>query len=178
MHMHAGKVIGSCLLASALIAGCSGQQAAQPNQRETNETRADQGMQSYSGFTPPADDRQFVTDTRNMQKGDQIRSAHAIAYELESIPAVQGAAMLVVGRTAYIGVHPASGYQVTDEVRDVISAKVYAIDRTINRVNITDQPGTVDYLSGYTHALETGRPLDAYQARFKEVVGTTWPTGQ
>jgi YhcN/YlaJ family sporulation lipoprotein len=177
MKQQALRALGCCLLASVLVGGCGGQSQADPRTRVTNETRSDQGMNSYSGYTAPADDRQFVIDARNNQRGDQIRSAHAVAYELESLPAVQRAAMLVIGRDGYVGVREAQGYQLTDEVRNLIRDKVRGIDPTINRLFITAKPQTVDYLSSYADALERGRPLDAYQARFQEIVKQTWPSG-
>jgi YhcN/YlaJ family sporulation lipoprotein len=170
-------VIRSCslLLAAAFLTGCAAQ--ADPARRETNETRTDKGMNAYSGYTPPADDRQFVTDVRNSQKGNTTRSAHAIAYELESLPHVKGASVLVVGRDAFVGVKSPPEYELTNDVKSTIRSKIAYIDRTIDRVYITNEPQAALYLSGYTDALEQGRPLDSYERQFKSVVAKTWPDG-
>jgi YhcN/YlaJ family sporulation lipoprotein len=170
-------LIRSCslLLAAAFLTGCASQ--ADPARRETNETRTDKGMNVYSGYTPPADDRQVVTDVRDSQKGNTTRSAHAIAYELESMPHVKAASVLVVGRDAFVGVNSPPDYELTNDVKSTIRSKIAYIDRTIERIYITNEPQAVKYLSGYTDALEQGRPLDGYERQFKSVLANTWPTG-
>jgi len=156
-------------LSSVLVAGCM--PTADPaRQRETNESRTDKGMQSYGAYQPPASDRQVVTDTRHAARGTQTRSAHSLAYELESLPEVKGAAVVVSGRDAYIGVHLAEGGQpLTAEARDLMVRKIRQIDRSIGPVTITTEPAFVQYLSDYADALEKGRPLADFQRRFPEL---------
>lgn len=162
-----------CLcLTSALLIGCGPRVA----ERETNETRADKGMQSYGAYQAPASHRQIVTDTRLSQSGITTRSAHGLAYELESIPAVKGAAVLVVGREAFVGITPAKSGAFTPSDEQWVRKKVFTLDPTIHACRITKQPQAVQFLSGYTEALEQGRPLQAFQEQFQSFVKATFPS--
>ncbi|PWK14432.1 YhcN/YlaJ family sporulation lipoprotein [Tumebacillus permanentifrigoris] len=161
-----------CLcLSAALLVGCSPQAA----QRQTNETLTDKGMQSYGAYQAPASHRQVVTDTRLSQSGVTTRSAHGLAYELESIPAVKGAAVLVVGRDGYIGITPPQNLQVTAADEQLIRRKVFTLDPTIRSCHITSDPRAVQFLSGYTDALEKGRPLGTFSAQFRAFIDETFP---
>lgn len=164
-------------MSSFWLAGCGFQP--DPEARlETNETRADRGEVMYSGFTAAANDRQVVTDLQHAVRGNAARSAHAMAYELESLSAVKGAAILVIDGIAYVGVRPSEAEALTPDERNLIEGKVLGTDRTIKRVLITDNTAAVDYLSDYTRALEDARPLGTYESAFSRVVRDTWPDAQ
>ncbi|MGZ4112310.1 MAG: YhcN/YlaJ family sporulation lipoprotein [Tumebacillaceae bacterium] len=162
------------LIGGSLLTGCA--HNATP-QRETNVTRAAKGMQAYGAYpnhmlgTNP----HVVQDTRNMQTGLTTRSAHALAYELEYQNYVKGAAVLVVGRNAFIGVTPPPGGTVTPGQVRALQEKATFLDKTLRHVYVTTEPGTVKYLSDYTDALERGLPVDKYQAQLHSVVAKTWP---
>ena len=179
-------------LAAAVIAGCSPQASPAPTPapapnspaapparaqfvpRESNETRADKGMQSYGGFQPPAADRQVPTDLRNSQSGMTTRSAHAMAYELESMSAVQSAAVLVKGRDAYVGVRAAEGQQVGADESNLILAKLRQMDPTLRQILLTTDDKAVQVISDYTQALEQARPLQAHEKRFQAISRDAW----
>jgi YhcN/YlaJ family sporulation lipoprotein len=161
-----------CLcLTGALLAGCAPRVA----QRENNETRTDKGMQSYGAYQAPASHRQLVTDTRLSQSGVTTRSAHGLAYELESIPAVKGAAVLVVGRDSYVGITTPQHLQLSQSDEQLIRKKVFTLDPTIRSCHITVDPRAVQYLSGYTDALEKGRPLGSFTDQFRAFIDETFP---
>ncbi|KEO84369.1 YhcN/YlaJ family sporulation lipoprotein [Tumebacillus flagellatus] len=163
-----------CLgITATLAAGCAPSPSAGP--RETNETRSDKGMNAYGAYQAPAAHRQVVTDTRLSQSGTTTRSAHGLAYELESIPAVKGAAVLVVGPDAYVGITPAQGQALTAFDEQLVRRKVFTLDPTIKSCRLTAEPRAVQYLSSYTDALEKARPLDAFQDQFSAFVAQTFP---
>jgi Sporulation lipoprotein YhcN/YlaJ (Spore_YhcN_YlaJ) len=163
-----------CLgLTAGLLAGCSPSPSAGP--RETNETRSDKGMNAYGAYQAPAAHRQVVTDTRVSQSGLTTRSAHGLAYELESIPVVKGAAVLVVGPDAYVGITPAPNQALTQSDEQLVRRKVFTLDPTIKSCRLTVDPRAVQYLSGYTDALEKGRPLAAHQDQFRSFVEQSFP---
>src|SRR5688572_5926364 len=120
-------------LSGTYLAGCSFQ-ANPEHQIETNDTRADRGEVEYGAFTAGIKDRQMerqvVTDLQHAVRGDQARSAHAMAYELESLGAVKGAAVLVLGNTAYVGIRPAEVEELTLDDRNLIEGKVLGTDRS------------------------------------------------
>jgi YhcN/YlaJ family sporulation lipoprotein len=161
------------VLGTGVLDGC----VTQSQPRESNETRADKGMQSYSGFQPPASDRQFVTDLRNGRKTGRVYSAHGIAHELMSLPEVQGCAVVVERGTAYVGVAEAKGHALTPAARQTMARKIRQMDKQIGRVYITSDPTSVQFLSGYADALEKGLPIARFQEQFPDVVRNTWPQG-
>ncbi|ARU63141.1 hypothetical protein CBW65_20765 [Tumebacillus avium] len=180
------------LLITALggtLAGCNqsadpgpqrqGQQQAQV--RSTQDTRAEQGMESYGGYRPPAEDRQIVTDERNSavrSKQRQAYSAHGMAYELESMEAVKGAAVIIAGKDAYVGIRNAFDGNLPADVPAAIVAKIRKMDRSIGQVYVTADPEAVEFLSSYSEALEQGQPLQRFENRFPEVKNSaSWMTG-
>ncbi|TCP59516.1 YhcN/YlaJ family sporulation lipoprotein [Tumebacillus sp. BK434] len=168
------------------LAGCNQSAAPRPERpqqaqvRSTQDTRAEQGMESYGGSRPPAEDRQIVTDERNSALRSQARkpySAHGMAYELESLEAVKGAAVVIVGRDAYAGIRNAFEGNLPAEVPAVIVDKIRKMDRSISQVYVTAEPEAVDFLSSYAEALEQGQPLQRFQDRFRQLVEThPWMT--
>lgn len=142
--------------------------------RESNDTLADKGMQNYSGAEASAADHQVPTDLRNRARGNTTRSAHAMAYELESINAVQGAAVLVRGRDAYVGIREADGLQLGAAERKRIVTKMRQMDPTLQQIFITTDRKAVQVLSEYTDALERARPLQAHEQRFQAIAREAW----
>ncbi|MBL0387638.1 YhcN/YlaJ family sporulation lipoprotein [Tumebacillus sp. ITR2] len=162
-----------CLgISAGLVAGCAPSSSAGP--RETNETRSDKGMNAYGAYQAPAAHRQVVTDLRVSQSGVTTRSAHGLAYELESIPAVKGAAVLVVGPDAFVGITTDPNHALTPSDEQLVRRKVFTLDSTIKSCRLTAEPRAVQYLSGYTDALEKGRPLTTYQEQFRSFVEQTF----
>jgi len=150
-----------------LLSGCTpADNTARP--RETNETRTDRGMQAWGGYQAPEAHRQLVTDTRNTPSGKAIRSAHGMAYELQAVPGVEGAAVLVVGQDAYVGIHAGSG-KLSDQDRELLAAKIRIMEPGIGSIFITAEPELTDYLSGYAKAIEDARPLTPYEQGFADV---------
>lgn len=173
MKKKASWLLAVSLLGGSVISGCT--HHAVPL-RDTNETRAAKGLQTY-GAHPDIrkDNHQLMQDTNNMQTALTTRSAHALAYELEYQPFIKGCAVLVVGRDAYIGVTPPQGGTVTPDNVRFIKEKAQFLDKTLRRVYVTTNPSAVKYLSGYTDALERGLPLDKYEGQFYSFVAKTWP---
>jgi hypothetical protein len=167
---------------AASFAGCN--RLADPTPapvRETNETRAENGMQSYGGNRAPAEDRQIVPDERNSAvraAGRKPFSAHGMAYELESMEAVKGASVIIVGRDAFVGIHNAYSGNLPADVPPAIVNKIRKMDNMVRRVYITEEEDAVQFLKDYAQALEQGMPLRDYENRFADMVNThTWMTG-
>lgn len=177
---------------AAVLAGCGPQSAPTPTPapapnsptapparaqfvpRESNDTLADKGMQNYSGAQAPATDHQVPTDVRNRPRGNTTRSARAMAYELESVNAVQGAVVLVKGRDAYVGVREADGLQLGAAERNLIVTKMRQMDPTLQQIFITTDVKAVQVVSEYTDALERARPLTAHEQRFQAIARNAW----
>ncbi|MFD2168833.1 YhcN/YlaJ family sporulation lipoprotein [Tumebacillus lipolyticus] len=149
--------------------------------RETNETRADQGVRSYSGYRPPAEDRQLSADPRNSAVRTSSRkpySAHGMANELASLSAVKSAAVIVADKSVYVGVTSSGVEELPSDLPAAISAKIRQMDRSIAQVYITVDRRAVQVISDYSRALEGGLPLDGYEGQFREVrQSRSWVTG-
>ncbi|MGB8954200.1 MAG: YhcN/YlaJ family sporulation lipoprotein [Tumebacillaceae bacterium] len=191
----AAKLCTAITLATVLV-GCGPQSAPTPTPapapnspavpparaqfvpRESNDTMADKGMQNYGGAQAPAADHQVPTDLRNRPRGNTTRSARSMAYELESINAVEGAAVLVKGRDAYVGVREADGLQLGAAERNLIVTKMRRMDPTLQQIFITTDGKAVQVLSEYTNALEQARPLQAHEQRFQAIARDAWSKAQ
>jgi len=149
--------------------------------QHTLDDQADRGKVDYGAFREGVPPRRYtVTDFSKASQTKQPRSAHGMAYELESIDAVKGCAVVVVDGSAYVGVRPAEGFTLDPDVEAAIRAKITEMDMNqgIRRIYVTSEPNAVEFLSGYSTALEQGRPIEVYKNEFQNMVSQTWPNGQ
>lgn len=171
---------------SSWLAGCSPQANPAPgpiantNDNETNDEQANAGKTEYGAWREGMPKQYITTDFSNSSQIRKARSAHGMAYELESLSEVKGCAVVVVGDTAYVAVRPAQGYVFDAPTEQRIREKIDRINlnQKIRNVYVTAEPRAVEFLSGYSGALEQGRPIASYEKEFQTMVRQTWPNGQ
>lgn len=148
--------------------------------QHTLDDQADRGKVDYGAFREGVPKSYSVTDFSKASQTKLPRSAHGMAYELESLDAVKGCAVVIVAGNAYVGVRPADGYTLDSGTEAAIRAKIDDMDMNqgVRRIYVTSEPHAVEFLSDYSGALEQGRPIEVYQNEFQNMVSQTWPDGQ
>ncbi|ASS75074.1 hypothetical protein CIG75_08840 [Tumebacillus algifaecis] len=166
---------------AATVVGCN--RLADPTPlpaRETQDTRADKGMQSYGGYRSPTEDRMISTDHSASAMNAHSRkpfSARGMAYELEALESIREAAVIITGTKAYVGIQAADGH-LPPELPQTIVSKIRQMHTLVDQVHLTEDAQAFDVLKGYSQALEQGQPLSRYESQFRNVVQSgSWMTG-
>ncbi|PRZ17091.1 YhcN/YlaJ family sporulation lipoprotein [Laceyella sediminis] len=174
-----GAVAAGLLVAT--LTGCA------TNNKEAVEKRQDLGMRTtrvtdrtYRQINRPeypnvARDRYDTLDD-NMARG--VRLADNVAHEVARMPQVDTASAIIMGRTAYLGVmlkKRVGDGQMSQDLNRQISARVRAVDPSIRRVYVSQNPDFVKQMNNYAQDLRQGRPVQGFFKNLMDIIRRTFP---
>ncbi|MFC7440581.1 YhcN/YlaJ family sporulation lipoprotein [Laceyella putida] len=117
-------------------------------------------------------------DTLDDNMGRGVRLADNVANDIARMPEVESASVIVMGRTAYLGVvleERVGDGNISQRLNQRISARVRAIDPSIRRVYVSQNPDFVKQMNNYAQDLRQGRPVRGFINNLTDIIRRTFP---
>ncbi|PTM59430.1 YhcN/YlaJ family sporulation lipoprotein [Desmospora activa] len=124
--------------------------------------------------------RTAPTPTRDTRPAQTMRVADHVADRVADLDTIDSATVMLVGRTAYVGVVFEKDYNggMTNKVKDQVAKRVRQADPNINRVLVSANPDFVGQLGDYARDVRNGRPIAGLMDNFMDLVQRTFPASR
>jgi YhcN/YlaJ family sporulation lipoprotein len=160
----------------ACSAGCtmmkSGQEGRRVQQETYRTTRVSDNL--YRDVKNNAE-RNARYNTSNNMVSHGVRLADDVAGSIAGMKNVKTASVLIMGRTAYVGVMMEQHQSVTDAVKKEIANRARAVDPAIRQVYVSANPDFVKQMQEYGTDIRAGRPVSGLLNKLTDLVRRTFP---
>lgn len=125
----------------------------------------------------PAEPEQDMQTPRMEQANPETAKARQIAERVDrDIQEINSASVVISGNQAWIGEDAAANMQVTDQVKDRISALVKEMDQSVDTVYVTADADTVTRIRNIADDIAAGKPISGFINELNEIAGRITPT--
>jgi YhcN/YlaJ family sporulation lipoprotein len=146
--------------------------ACAPNRRPGTDMRPEpQERTRLQQPVQPSGPRNISDMTTDRDTADNGRRADKIEDDVRKVDNVRSAVVLLNGGTAYIGVNLEDGVagRATESVKDNVETAAKKSDRTLTRVYVTTDAGSVARLRDFAAEIKRGRPISGFMEELNEM---------
>jgi len=110
----------------------------------------------------------------------QMHVENKVAQKLVQSGLVRQASVIIVGRTAYVGVQlkDRQSTDITESTKAKLTSYVKKADHNLQTVYVSASPDVLKHFQQFGRDIGNGRPVSGLWENFRSVVTRVWPTAR